>query len=188
MLTNINQSHTAGAVPAYRHTAPDADRPAVADDTGGQTAQTDMVSLRGKSVSTATYADGIRLPANDETRFNMLRDLVVNLLRQQGVITITAGDRTIDLAAITPQEAQALVSADGYFGVEQTSERIFQFAVAAAGGDPARIDAIKAGIDKGFAEAKKAFGNWLPDISYDTYDAVMRKLDQWAAPPQTTGA
>jgi hypothetical protein len=23
-------------------------------------------------------------------------------------------------------------------------------------------------------------GDWLPDISYATYDAVMAKLDQWA--------
>jgi len=94
---------------------------------------------------------------------------------------IAIGGSEIDLAAVTPKEAQELVSEDGYFGVEQTSERIVQFAVGIAGGDPSRIDAIKEGIDKGFAEAKKAFGDWLPDISYDTYDAVMTKLDEWVA-------
>ena len=78
-------------------------------------------------------------------------------------------------------EAEALVGADGYFGVEQTAERIFQFAVGVAGNDPARLDAIKAGIDRGFAEAKEALGDWLPEISYATYDAVLAKLDEWAA-------
>ena len=85
------------------------------------------------------------------------------------------------LAPSTPAEAEALVGADGYFGVEQTAERIFQFAVGVAGNDPARLDAIKAGIDRGFAEAKEALGDWLPGISYATYDAVLAKLDEWAA-------
>jgi hypothetical protein len=49
-----------------------------------------------------------------------------------------------------------------------------------AGGDHSRLDAIKEGVEKGFNEALEAFGGWLPDISYDTYDAVMNKLDTWA--------
>ena len=65
--------------------------------------------------------------------------------------------------------------------MEQTSDRIFQFATGIAGGDTSRIEAIKEGITRGFAEAKEAFGGWLPDISYDTYDAVMKKLDDWVA-------
>ncbi len=107
---------------------------------------------------------------------------MASLLGKQGVDTkIAAGESGIDLAAITPAEAEALVGADGYFGVEQTAERIFQFAVGVAGNDPARLDAIKAGIDRGFAEAKEALGDWLPEISYATYDAVLAKLDEWAA-------
>ena len=35
-------------------------------------------------------------------------------------------------------------------------------------------------MNKGFKEALQAFGGSLPDISYDTYDAVMNKLDTWA--------
>ena len=35
-------------------------------------------------------------------------------------------------------------------------------------------------IEKGFQEALDAFGGWLPDISYDTLDSVMAKLDEWA--------
>jgi hypothetical protein len=86
----------------------------------------------------------------------------------------------VDIESLTPEEAQKLVAEDGYFGVEQTSERIFQNAVSIAGGDPARLDAIMQGIEEGFAEAEKAFGGTLPDISYETRDAVMEKLNQWA--------
>jgi hypothetical protein len=36
------------------------------------------------------------------------------------------------------------------------------------------------GVEEGFAEAEKAFGGTLPDISYATRDAVMQKLNEWA--------
>lgn len=49
-----------------------------------------------------------------------------------------------------------------------------------AGNDPARIDAIREGVEKGFQEAQDAFGGELPQISYDTYDSLMNKLDEWA--------
>ena len=42
----------------------------------------------------------------------------------------------------------------------------------------------QAGAPRTFTEAKKAFGDWLPQISYDTYDAVMKKLDNWVADAQ----
>ncbi|MBM9537406.1 hypothetical protein [Desulfobulbus alkaliphilus] len=142
----------------------------------------DRVNLRSESSSTVTYSGAAQLHAADRARYGMLQNLVANLLQEQGIHTkIAIGDKEIDIAALTPEKARELISDDGYFGVEQTSDRIFQFAVGTAGGDPSRIEAIKEGIDKGFAEAKKAFGDWLPDISYQTYDAVMEKLDAWVA-------
>ena len=149
---------------------------------GSQTSVSDTVSLRSESTQSVTYSGAMQMNASDTARYGVLQNLVANLLKEQGINTkIATGNGEIDIAAITPAEAQNLVSEDGYFGVQQTSDRIFQFAVGTAGGDPSRIDAIKAGIDKGFAEAKKAFGDWLPDISYQTYDAVMKKLDGWVA-------
>ena len=149
---------------------------------GSQTSVSDTVSLRSESTQSVTYSGAMQMSAKDTARYGVLRNLVANLLKEQGINTkIATGNGEIDVAAITPAEAQNLISDDGYFGVQQTSDRIFQFAIGTAGGDPSRIDAIKAGIDKGFAEAKKAFGDWLPDISYQTYDAVMKKLDDWVA-------
>jgi hypothetical protein len=166
---------------SYRNNHIDNPRPTAADRRHKTTG--DIVSLLGKASSrtAATYSGTIQPASDANAKFSMLQALVVNLLQQQGITTkIAASDGEIDLAALTPAQAQELVSEDGYFGVEKTSERIFQFAVAIAGGDPDRIDVIKAGIDKGFAEAQQAFGGQLPDISYNTYDAVMRKLDEWA--------
>lgn len=142
----------------------------------------DRVNLGSETSSTVTYSGAAQMHPGDSARYGMLQNLVANLLQEQGIHTkIAIGDSEIDITALTPEKAQELISDDGYFGVEQTSDRIFQFAVGIAGGDPSRIEAIKEGIDKGFAEAKKAFGDWLPDISYQTYDAVMDKLDAWVA-------
>jgi hypothetical protein len=152
---------------------------------GSQTSVSDTISLRSESPKSVTYSGTMQMNASDTARYGMLQKLVANLLKEQGIDTkIATGNGNIDIATLTPGEAQKLVSDDGYFGVRQTSDRIFQFAIGIAGGDPSRIDAIKEGINKGFAEAKKAFGDWLPDISYQTYDAVMSKLDSWVAEPK----
>ena len=182
MVTNISHNQIRSTRIAYQSTSLDLSVASSSNTNGEQTATADTVNLRSESTLAVTYSGSKQLHADAEAKYSMLRNLVANLLHEQGINTkIAIGDNAIDLTAVTPEEAQELVSDDGYFGVEQTSERIVQFAVGIAGGDPSRIDAIKEGINKGFAEAKKAFGDWLPDISYDTYDAVMTKLDEWVA-------
>ena len=146
----------------------------------------DRVTIHSESSSALTYSSSMTLNTNEGRKLEMLQSLVANLLKEQGIDTkISLDSGEIDIADISPEEAQALVADDGYFGVEQTSERIFQFAVNIVGGDPSRIEAIKEGIDNGFQEALDAFGGSLPDISYDTYDAVMEKLDAWVQESQT---
>jgi len=114
--------------------------------------------------------------------FTLLRDLVARTLQEQGVTTrIATESGDIDLESMTPAEAQALVAEEGYFGVEKTSDRIVQFAIGIAGNDPGRIDAIRKGIEDGFRQAEEVWGGKLPEISYQTRDAVMAKLDEWLA-------
>jgi hypothetical protein len=71
--------------------------------------------------------------------------------------------------------------------VEQTSERIVQFAISVFGKDPDRLEEIKASIDEGFQMASKALGEDLPDISIKTYEAVMAKLDAWTEDSDQSG-
>lgn len=164
---------------------PDAYAASGSTKSGTQTVSFDTISLRSDSTQTITYSEGLSKQAGERSQYGLLQNLVANLLKEQGIDTkIALGDTEIDLGTITQDQAQKLVGDDGYFGVKQTSERIFQFAVGIAGNDPSRIEAIKQGIDQGFAEAKKAFGDWLPDISHDTYDAVMNKLDDWVSEAQ----
>jgi len=141
----------------------------------------DQVNLTYSSKTVTTYNSSLSLESNAQDGYDLLRGLVLNIFREQGLdYTIETDDSKIDINTLTPEKAQELIADDGYFGVEKTSERIFKFAVGMAGGDPSRLDAIREGVENGFQEALDAFGGWLPDISYDTYNTVMKKLDDWA--------
>ena len=91
---------------------------------------------------------------------------------------LASGKYTV--SADVKAQAQADIAEDGYWGVEQTSERIVEFAKALTGGDTSKIEEMKAAFEKGFKAATGAWGSKLPDISQRTYDAVMDKFDDWA--------
>jgi hypothetical protein len=146
----------------------------------------DTVTISQRAEKTVTYSSALTMEPNVVgDGFDLLRGLVLNILKEQGIdfkvaTGATTGPQEIDISQLSQEDAQALIADDGYFGVKQTSDRIVDFAIATAGGDPSRLAAIKEGVEKGFNEALKAFGGTLPDISYNTYDAVMEKLDKWA--------
>lgn len=156
--------------------------------TGGQVVHqesfqlnSDQVQLTYSSETVTTYNSSLSLENKIGDGYDLLRGLVLNMFKDQGIdYKITTDDAEVDISTISPEEAQELIADDGYFGVEKTAERIFTFAVGMAGGDPARLEAIREGVTNGFQEALDAFGGWLPDISYDTFDTVMKKLDDWA--------
>jgi ubiquitin len=142
---------------------------------------TDQVNISYGSENTTIPEYDMSLEQTAGDGFDMLRGLVLSMFKEQGIeYKIPVGDSEINLETITPEEAGELVADDGYFGVEKTAERIFNFAVGIAGGDVSRLDAIKEGLNQGFQAAEDVFGGTLPDISYETYDAVISKLDEWA--------
>lgn len=79
---------------------------------------------------------------------------------------------------LTPDEAKALVSEEGYFGVPQTSARLSDFVLNAGGDDLEKLRAGREGIIRGFTEAEKLWGGKLPDISYETLDKALAKIDE----------
>ena len=84
---------------------------------------------------------------------------------------------TVD--AKTIEKAKQDISEDGYYGVNQTSERILSFAKAIAGDDPKKIQEMRDAVEKGFKKAEQMWGDKLPDISQRTYDKVMSTFDEW---------
>ena len=127
-----------------------------------------------------------KLKADAEQRTSQLRSLVEKMMTKQGTAIANAdsmwsfladGNFTVDEE--TQKQAQADIAEDGYWGVEQTSDRILDFAKALSGNDPEKADLLIDAFKKGFEDATKSWGKDLPDISQRTYDAVLEKFNKW---------
>lgn len=128
-----------------------------------------------------------KLKADAEARTSQLRSLVEKMMTKQADTYgnandiwkfLAKGDFSVDPA--TKAQAQADIADDGYWGVEQTSGRIIDFATALTGGDPDKIAEMRDAFLKGYKQAEKTWGGELPDISKRTYEAVLSKFDQLA--------
>ena len=87
------------------------------------------------------------------------------------------GDFKVDEA--TRKQAQEDISEDGYWGVKQTSQRLFDFASALAGDDVDKMKEMQSAIEKGYKQATKAWGKDLPSISNDTMDATNKLFENY---------
>ena len=128
-----------------------------------------------------------QMKADAAAHAQQLQNIVTQLMSKQGQTYNTAngiwsflasGDFTVDAA--TKTQAEKDIAEDGYWGVEQTSNRIIDFATALTGGDPDKIEEMREAFKKGYKMAEKTWGGKLPDISQRTYDAVMEKFDKMA--------
>lgn len=131
---------------------------------------------------TATIA---QLKAEAEKRTKQLRDLVEKMLLKQGQSFDESSmyqllrEGKVEVDAQTAAQAKADIAEDGYWGVNQTSDRLVSFAKALTGGDPDKVDEMIEAVKNGFEQAKKAWGGELPDICKQTLEAALGKLDEW---------
>ena len=126
-----------------------------------------------------------KLKAESDARVSQLKSLVEQMISKQGQTLgktdsiwsfLAGGNFTVDAA--TKAQAQKDIADDGYWGVDQTSSRIVDFAVALAGDDPKQLEKRRDAFKKGFDQATNTWGKKLPDISQRTYQAVMDKFDE----------
>lgn len=144
----------------------------------------DTVNKTSSQTSRAKILE--QLKADAEKRNEQLRSIVEKMMTKQGQAIgnadsmwsfLAKGNFTVD--AQTKAQAQKDIAEDGYWGVEQTSDRIVDFAKALSGSDPDKADELLEAFKKGFKQATKTWGSNLPDISQRTYDAVVDKFDKW---------
>ena len=127
-----------------------------------------------------------KMKADAEARTASLRSLVEKMMMKQGQAVNSATDYlaalrngTLKVDAATAKQAQEDISENGYWGVEQTSDRLVSFAKALAGDDPSKADELMAAIEKGFKQATKAWGDELPGICGKTMEATRKKMNEW---------
>ncbi len=128
-----------------------------------------------------------QLKQDQMDRQSKLLDIVNNTINKQAKTFAQAnddfwkflakGDFTVD--AETKAQAQKDIAEDGYYGVKQTAQRLFDFASALAGDDKEQMEKMQAAIEKGFKQAEKTWGGELPQISQDTMDAVNKMFDDY---------
>lgn len=127
-----------------------------------------------------------QIKAENDARINQMQELVRKMMQGQGNALaqtddiwsfLASGDYTVTEAA--KLQAQEDISENGYWGVEQTSQRILDFAKALSGNDVSKADMLLDAFKKGYKEATGAWGKELPGISKDTYKAVEEKFAAW---------
>ncbi|MBE5860332.1 MAG: hypothetical protein E7301_09460 [Butyrivibrio sp.] len=91
--------------------------------------------------------------------------------------TLSGGDFKVDAA--TKAQAQKDISEDGYYGVKQTSQRLFDFASALAGDDVEKMKKMQKAMEKGFNLATGAWGRELPYICNETLKAANKLFDDY---------
>lgn len=137
-----------------------------------------------------------QLKSDQQTRQQQLMDIAKQLMTKQGktfqdsIFSIetdddsvwkflASGEYTVDEAA--QAQAKEMISEDGYYGIKQTSERLFDFASALAGDDKEMMEKMQKAIHKGYAQATKAWGKDLPSICKDTLDATDKLFEDYYA-------
>jgi len=165
----------------------------IAEDYGavyekGSNQNSGLYSINKKSQADRTALVD-QLKADMESRKSQLIDLVHKTLSGQidsfGKAsdensiwrTLASGKFTVDAA--TKAQAQKDISEDGYWGVKQTSQRLFDFASALAGDDVDKMKEMQAAMEKGYNQATKTWGRELPSISKDTIDAANKLFEDY---------
>ena len=132
-----------------------------------------------------------QLKADAEQRTAQLRSLVESMILKQNK-TFQVGTLTdekmyemlrkgqVEVSPEVRAQAQEDISEDGYWGIKQTSERLFSFAKAISGGDTSKAETLIEAMEKGFRQATKAWGDDLPEICQKTLDAATEKIRSWA--------
>lgn len=128
------------------------------------------------------------LKADCENQISRFRNMVYQMLEKQGIKSMMAGDDGDDMwrliasgdftvDAKTKAEAKAAIAEDGYWGVKQTSQRIFDMIKAMAGNDKDIADVFFEAFEKGYSDLIKNWGKATPDITKQTYNAVVEMFE-----------
>ena len=137
-----------------------------------------------KKTDNSAIIEQLKLDA--ETRKQQLISIVQQTISGQGKALAATDDIWKFLASgdftVTPEvkaQAQKDIAEDGYWGVEQTSDRILSFAKALANNDPSAASELLDAFKRGFEQATGTWGKDLPELCQKTYDAVLEKFDKW---------
>lgn len=182
-VNSINNNSTYG-VNAYE--TQKAQTKATEEKAAEETKTTTSEAKEDTFVKSPTYKPDMEkvqaMKADLQNNVSAFRMMVQGLFQKQGKTAQAANNpmqALLEIDKATQEAAQAAIADDGEWGVEQTAQRILDFAMALSGGDPAKAELLRGAVDQGFKAAEKIWGGELPEISYKTYDRIMQGFDEW---------
>lgn len=126
-----------------------------------------------------------QLKQDELDRRNQLVSLVQKMFTDQAGVSklseLFTPDNLKNVSQADIDQAKKDIAEDGYFGIKQTSQRLFDFASALAGDDPEKMKEMQKAMEQGFKEATGAWGDELPDICKDTLAAANKMFDEYYA-------
>lgn len=160
----------------------------------------DLLEPESSAIETNAIADS-KTPVGDikaiilkQTLFLLLESLKHNRVVPQGAASDGAGkevNRASNATSVHIEILEVYQSISVNYSIVEfedfsagaTAQRIVNFALSFySDGDRGEFAAMaRAAIQEGFEMAAQFFGGWLPEVSYETYDLVMRALDEFVA-------
>ena len=133
--------------------------------------------------------------AEEQQRNNLISIVQKTLQGQVGAYGTAKGDDfwrqlaggNVKVDAATRAQAQKDISEDGYYGVKQTSQRLFDFAAALAGDDVDKMKEMQKAMEKGFKQATKTWGRELPAICKETMNAANKLFEDYYSSKEQVG-
>lgn len=193
----------AGKTAETAEVAEGAEKAAEAEAAEGKAEEkTDSVELSADAKSVNSMSADERaalvksLKADQEYQMTRFINMMTQTFQKQGMTAKSAEDDSfwrmfssgnLQVDQETKAQAQEAISENGYWGVKQTSERIFQMAQALAGDDVEKMHEMQAAVKRGYEAAGKAWGGELPGIAGDTISAVDKMFADYFAKAEKTG-
>lgn len=197
MINQVTSSQYSIAASTTASTNQSADQKSNSLSQADQSSKVDTIEIGTKQETSVTYSNmaNKKLSADDiealqeeankatENLRNLVEEMILKQNKNYKTSTEDSTGVSLEDLGFTTEDvetAQEAISEDGEYGVEAVSDRLVDFAIAVSGGDKSKLSELVSAIDEGFSQAKDALGGELPDISQQTYDATMKKLDDWA--------
>ncbi len=140
----------------------------------------DPYSINKKSASERAEIVA-RMKAAEEDRANSLTEMVRRMISGQADADKKANNSPFfsgSASAEAIRKAKEDISEVGYYGVKQTSQRLFDFASALAGDDVEKMQKMQKAMNKGIGQAASKLGG-LPSICKETQEAANKLFDEY---------
>ena len=146
--------------------------------------ESEIINLTAKDISNSYFlqyqkeivkSSSSNLLAQGSLSFNAPKNLSEIL---SGLDFASIGYNGKSLNELSSDEADDLISENGFFGIVNTADRIASFVLNGAGDDVEKLKAGREGAAKGFEDAKKIWGGELPEISQKTIEKTLETLDK----------